>query len=284
MNLVPTADHQLPKELRLVFGQTRHQRLFPKKHGFSYSSYFLRVPIHALSDQGQGNWLLGLNRRAVLSFRDSDHGDGKGHLHQWISNLLMQEGIKADGPIWLHSFARVLGFAFKPVSFWYCHDQQNQLQAIVAEVNNTFGERHVYLLRGQGQPIRWGQLMKADKQFHVSPFFRTEGHYEFRFNNTLESCVARIDYYQTIEEWQTDEVGPSQINLVTRAVLNTSLSGVYAQPTPRAIARAIFGYPLFSLAVVALIHWHALILWLGKRITFIPKPPPPTSLITRGRP
>jgi hypothetical protein len=92
----------------------------------------------------------GAEPAGALRFHDADHGDGatprKAAL-AWLETLLQAEGITdADGEIWLQCYPRVLGYSFKPVSFWYCHRTDGSLRAIVAEVNNTFGERHAYLL------------------------------------------------------------------------------------------------------------------------------------------
>jgi len=96
------------------------------------------------------------------------------------------------GEVWLHCYPRVLGFTFKPVSFWYCHRPDGSLRAIVVEVNNTFGERHCYLL----DTPRYGAELRATKVFHVSPFCAVEGGYRFRFMLTpgMDRTVARIDY------------------------------------------------------------------------------------------
>jgi DUF1365 family protein len=87
----------------------------------------------------------------------------------------------ATGEVWLHCYPRVLGYTFKPVSFWYCHRRADgSLRAIVVEVNNTFGERHCYLLDAP----RYGVELQARKVFHVSPFCEVEGGYRFRFMRT----------------------------------------------------------------------------------------------------
>ncbi len=114
------------------------------------------LPLRSLSRDGiapQAGWAI--NRPGPLSFFETDHGDGRppsqGGAIAWLDELLHSQGIEdATGEVWLHTYPRVLGFTFKPVSFWYCHrapdDQGGTLRAIVVEVNNTFGERHCYLL------------------------------------------------------------------------------------------------------------------------------------------
>jgi DUF1365 family protein len=213
---------------------------------------------------------LSINRSGLLSFFDTDHGDGRqpenGGALAWIEELLESENIHdANGEIWLQTFPRVLGYTFKPVSFWYCHRPDNSLAAILAEVHNTFGERHCYLLP---EP-KFGRTEHAHKIFHVSPFCDVKGEYEFRFMRTLqegaERVVARVDH--------GDDNGP---------LIQTSISGVLQPATRAEIRRTFWRYPLFTFAVMLRIHWHALLLWL-KRVPFFSKPEPPSELVSRGQ-
>jgi hypothetical protein len=249
---------------RFAFGEVRHRRLRPVRHAFRYPAFFLRLPAHRLDGTPRGSWLFGVERRALLSFRESDHGDGS-PVREWIARMLREAGVHADGELWLHTFPRVLGYAFKPVSFWFCHDRTGALRAVVAEVNNTFGERHCYLLADPaGAPLRRGAELHATKVFHVSPFCPVRGDYRFRFIDNGERAVARIDY--------DDGEGP---------LLETSLSG-RLEPLGRASTlRALSSYPLFTFGVIARIHWHALRLWLA-RVPFLRKPAPSSPFVTRG--
>ncbi len=250
-------------------GQVRHTRLRPARHAFSYPTFFLMLPLRSLRAHGSG--ALACNRRGWLSFFDADHGDGRGPAQggalAWMETLLASHGIHdADGEIWLHCYPRVLGYAFKPVSFWYCHRADGSLRAIVAEVNNTFGERHCYLLENP----RYGQALRATKVFHVSPFCRVEGEYVFRFLRTeragVPHTVVRVDLH--------DAGG---------AVLQTSVSGVL-QPCSAQGARAVLlRQPAMTLALITHIHWQALRLWL-KRVPFFGKPAPPADFVTRSHP
>jgi len=243
---------------QIGFGRVMHARLHPARHRFDYPVYFLRLPVHALPRIGS-RWL-SLNRFNLLSFHEADHGDGTDCL-AWARGLLNRHGLVADGDIWLTTFPRVLGYAFKPVSFWHCHAADGSLVAILAEVNNTFGERHCYLLRGAG--LAFGNELRATKVFHVSPFCAIEGDYRFRFMRTADRTVARIDH--------DDADGP---------LLQTSLSGALEPLTDRALLRALFGYPAFTLGVIARIHWQALKLF-AKRVPFFSKPAPPAHPVTR---
>ena len=251
-----------PAQPLLGFGQVRHTRLKPVRNAFSYPTYFLMLPMRAMQQHGSG--ALAHNRSALLSFFDRDHGDGRDNALQWLDELLLREGVAgAIGEVWLHTYPRVLGYTFKPVSFWYCHAADGSLRAIVVEVNNTFGERHFYLLN---EPA-YGHELQADKVFHVSPFCTLEGGYRFRFMRTaqggVEKTVARVDY--------DDAVGP---------LLETSVSGSLEAINTASLRKALWRYPAMTFGVVARIHWQAFKLW-RKRVPFISKPQPPEISVTR---
>jgi hypothetical protein len=216
-----------------------------------------------------GGGALALNRLGLIAFHDADHGDGRsqaqGGALAWLDELLQAQGIHdAQGEVWLHTYARVLGYVFKPVSFWYCHRADNSLAAIVAEVNNTFGERHCYVLPSP----RYGVSITADKVFYVSPFCEVHGNYAFRFMRTDtaegERTVVRIDH--------SDEQG---------LLISTSVSGRLHTLTATSLRRALWSHPMHSLGVIARIHWQALQLWF-KRVPLVTKPTPPEQFATRG--
>jgi DUF1365 family protein len=256
-----------PVTAQLGFGQVRHTRLRPRHNSFAYDTFFVMLPMRSLH-RPEVAGALAVNRAGWISFHDADHGDGRGPeaggALAWLNELLQREGVDdADGEVWLHTYPRVLGYTFKPVSFWYCHRSSGELRAIVVEVNNTFGERHCYLL---DQP-RYGAELLAHKCFHVSPFCRVEGQYRFRFMRTTHEgvprTVVRIDH--------DDASGP---------LLNTSVSGHLQPITPQALRHALWGYPAMTLMVMVRIHWQALKLWL-KRVRFFHKPQPPQHFVTR---
>ncbi len=239
---------------QIATGVVRHHRLRPVDHAFAYRTYFLMLPMRRL--RAEPCAALARNRFGLLAFHDRDHGDGGTDALAWLDDLLRSEGIAdAHGEVWLQTYPRVLGYVFKPVSFWYCQRADGTLTAIVVEVNNTFGERHCYLLAGP--EVGYGRELRASKAMHVSPFCSVEGGYRFRFMRTEARAVARIDHFD----------GASQ----DVPLLQTSVSGRLAPLTEASVRRAFFGMPLMTFGVIARIHWQALRLFI-KRVPLHSRP------------
>jgi uncharacterized protein len=228
-------------------GLVRHTRLRPRWHHFQYETFFLFLPLKQLRSAPCA--ALSRNRWGWLSFYDRDHGAGGEDCLAWVQEWLAQQGVHdATGEIWLQCYPRIVGYAFKPVSFWHCHRADGSLAAVVAEVNNTFGERHFYLI--QRPDLRFGQDWWADKALHVSPFFQVEGRYKFRFLRSEDRLVARVEY--------ENAEGP---------VLLTSVSGQLQTLNQSTRRQALLKMPLLTLGVIAKIHWQAVRLLL-KRVPF----------------
>ena len=252
------------------FGRVIHQRSTPKNH-FNYSVFYLRIPMrtrrlepHLLKRHGIGD-----NHFSWISFFDRDHGVQEPDSLAWVEKIIGQSNLPPiDGEIWLHTFPRVLGYVFNPVSFWFCHNLSGKLVAIIAEVNNTFGERHSYVLNPPNQyEIFWGENLSAEKVFHVSPFFNVEGNYLFRFmrqlnNSSAPRQVSRIEYFEKGVQ-----------------VLMTSVSGTEFPLDWKSKFKAIASFPFLTFGVITKIHWQALKLWL-KGAHFYKKPKPPSIQIT----
>jgi DUF1365 family protein len=165
------------------------------RHAFAYPTCFLHAAHARLRAHGAAR-VPARNRVGWLAFHDADHGDGRGRTGRRTGLAGGAAGpakasTDADGEIWLHTYPRVLGYAFKPVSFWYCHRADGTPGApCVAEVNNTFGERHCYLLAGAA--LAWRQ--RAARPTRSSTSRRSaavEGRYRFRFMRTrVRACPA----------------------------------------------------------------------------------------------
>lgn len=250
--------------LWLFRGQVAHTRLIPFRHAFNYPVFFLCFPLHR-ADELTGP-LFSLDRFNLFGLSFKDHGARDGsNPATWARELLSKNGITtADGDIWMQTFPRVLGFVFNPVSFYYCHDQQGNLRAVICEVNNTFGERHLYLLQTPDSGwINSSTTLSCEKKFHVSPFFDVRGSYEFRFDLTKERRRVEINYQES--ETQT---------------LRTSISGKAEPLCMKNLAKALISFGWQSIKVVIAIHWQALKLW-RKGAVFHSKPHPPERELSR---
>lgn len=249
---------------RLFTGQVMHRRLRPVANRFVYPVFFCLLPLSAL--ETSANRLFSINRFNLLSFHYADHGacDG-GHPLPWIRALLAQSGLHADGEIWLQCFPRMLGFVFNPVSFWFCHAADGALVAVLAEVSNTFGQRHRYLLaHGDGRTLAEGETLQAAKTFHVSPFLAVQGRYRFRFHSR---SVDDAPFWRLARIEHADAAGD---------LLHTALSGQGRALDAPGVLRAALRFPLMTLLIVLRIHWQALKLWC-KGAPFFHQPPSPLN-------
>lgn len=265
---------ELGHQVLIGFGHVVHHRLRPSVHQFKYPNYFVLLPIRTLAKQVHTVTSLAINRPGLLSFYHQDHGLGEVNALTWIEDVLKENGINdADGEVWLQTYPRVLGFVFKPVSFWYCFDKENKLKVVVAEVNNTFGERHCYLL----DPVNWDQIVEAKKVFHVSPFCDVAGHYEFKFQ--LKNNPPDLPYNSDGKSFpflsatvnHHDENG---------LLIHTRIEGKLQPYNQKTMWHALLSYGLMTLAVWLRIHWQAFGLW-RKKVGFRSKPEKPADFLTR---
>lgn len=249
-----------------------HKRLRPFKHPLNYKVLSLRLRMDKAEQIRRHNsWLFGFNARRPVSFMNQDHGYRDGNdLMVWLADMLDAVGVRhPGGAVWLQTFPRMLGYVFNPVSFWYLHDSQGELRVIVAEVNNTFGQHHQYVLTApEGDPIRSGQVLTCQKVFHVSPFCPVTGHY--RFERVLAGGVDRM----TIDYFDDDAWAEPLIR-----------TGIAVTPQPfraSALLKAFARMPFMTFGVMLRIHWHALKLWRNGA-TFHRLPQLPTNEVTSNQ-
>ena len=257
---------------KINFGVVKHQRLRPAKNAFGYGVFTLSIPMR--SRRAEPDLLrqhgLGDNHWGLCAFFDKDHGQGETDSLAWIEKVLADNQVaNVDGEIWLQTFPRILGYVFNPVSFWICTNIDGKVVAVVAEVNNTFGERHCYLLsKSSGEVLRSGETFNSNKVFHVSPFCEVRGEYHFRFlfsqdSRSGKNNVCRIELHED-----------------GQPLINTSISGISRPLSKTNLILALARYPLMSLGVIFRIHWQALKLWI-KGVPFHSKPKPPEFEISR---
>ncbi len=248
----------------LCLAKVMHKRMQPKENQFVYSVFYLCFPLKNVKDIAGG--ILSLNRFNILGFYEKDHGAKDGSsLEKWIRDILEKEGVKeADGDIVLMTYPRVLGYVFNPVSFWFCLDKQGKLRAVLAEVNNTFGESHNYLIsHPDNREIKKDEWLIARKVFHVSPFMEVEGTYKFRFAYSDDVAGVWLDY--------DTEKGE---------MLKTWVVGKRIDLNKSSIMKAFLKHPLVTLKTIFLIHYQAVRLIL-KGIWWFKKPKPPAEGLTR---
>lgn len=249
---------------QFISASVMHARLRPAPNRFRYRVPYLAVPLSAFEAKSR-HGLLSIEGRNLFSVRTGDYGDGTMPAGQWIRGILEQWQLReADGEIVLLTMPRILGFVFNPVSFWMCFDRSSALRAVIAEVNNTFGERHFYVCcRDDHQPIAPDDEVTTAKLFHVSPFMKVEGTYRFAFAWRGDSLGVRIDLH--------DDDG---------LLLTTAISGKREALTSRRLAASFFANPLVMFKALTLIHYQAVRLFL-KGVAHFRKPPPPAEMVSR---
>lgn len=222
-----------------------HRRRIAPLYRFIYRVFYLLVDIDRLPELQHRLRFFSLERFNLLSLRARDYGDGQG-LRPWAEAQLRRHGIELDGGrIRLLTLPRVLGWAFNPISLWYCEHRDGQLRAVIAEVRNTFGERHSYLLASGGAPMPYEQVHDKDKCFHVSPFLDRAGHYRFQLGEPGERLRVAIH--------ESRDGTP---------VMDATLAGERRELSDAALLRQVLRMPWMAVKVVAGIHWEALKLWL----------------------
>lgn len=208
--------------------------------------------------------LFARNRAGLVSLSDRDHGgapgDGRGAV--WVREVLKDTSF-AVAKVELLAQPRVLGHVFNPVSFWLVRDPAGDLRAVIAEVTNTYGDRHSYLCRNADWRVIGSEdRIASEKILHVSPFQPVEGGYVFRFDITDERIGIWIDY------------------TVGNGGLLATLTGKRTLLTTPGLIGALVRRPFGSRRVLGLIHWQALKLW-WKGAAFRARPEPPLDELSR---
>ena len=248
----------------LYRGEVRHLRLRPRRHELRYSVFMLLLELDQLEEIVRPLRLFSADRNNILCLHQRDHGDGSSTpLRAQIAARLQAGGLSWNGgPIRMLFMPRVLGYAFNPLTVYYCHQRDNSLAAVLYEVHNTFGERHSYLLAagGAGEPYR----QQIDKRFYVSPFLGMDINY--RFEVWLPQQVLRLAISGD------DEAG---------TLIATSFVARKYPLNDRALLKALLSFPFLGLKVWGGIHLEAFKLW-RKGIALNSHPAPPHEDLTVG--
>lgn len=251
-------------------GEVSHARLTPVQHSFRYPVYFYAFDIDELPELARLNPLFGYNQLRPVAIHDKDYlQPDQRPLREKLEQTLAERGLDTPlGQVLLVTAARYFNYVFNPISYFYCYTPDHQLSCVLTQVNNTFGEMHLYLLdattaqRGEGH-----LLFNNAKQFHVSPFFARDGRYEFQITEPPQRLDNQIHYYQT-----------DQLALIAR------IHGQAEPLTGRSLFRTLIRHPLTAVLTMPRILWQAAKLYWQRRLPVYTKPVPDHSMTIRPVP
>ncbi len=236
-------------------GHILHHRFSPKRHRFTYPIFAFAMDLDEIGTWDRKLRLFGHNRFSLYSLRDADHGgDGMG-IRACVTSLLRERGFRGniDRIVMITQF-RVLGYVFNPVTFYYAY-RGGEAVAWIAEVNNTFHQRHSYAFFGPATASADGSVaFRAEKVFYVSPFMDMDLTYEYRFLPLNGRLQVHVDDYRGEEP-----------------VLKTLIQGKWEAMTDANLLKSFLRIPFMSVWIIAWIHWEALKIWL-KRIPQVFRP------------
>ena len=226
----------------LYSGRVMHSRRTPRAHAFRYRVWWLLIDLDELSLVHRSVALFSHNRFNLFSLFDSDYGHGRGALRAYVDERLSEAGLPHAGArIQLLTMPRLCGYAFNPLSIYFCHDNAGRVAAVIYEVHNTFGERHSYVIEATGdgsEPLH----QAIQKSFYVSPFLDMDLTYDFRLRPPGEAVAVAIT--------------GSEISHTP--VIHTALHGRRMPLTSTTLLSRCVSHPLLTLKVIGAIHWEAL--------------------------
>jgi len=235
-------------------GLTAHTRFTPFRRGFRQRLSQILIDLDQLPAADRTHPWFGVNRPALISFHERDHGDQRGvGLKDWARAQWHGIGLEIAGSVKTLCFPRILGRAFNPLTVHFGEDASGVVRGVIYEVRNTFGERHSYVARLAPDAPRH----HAPKAFHVSPFFPREGRYRFRLQPPDAHFSLKVD------TWGRDGARAHSASLIGhRAPLTTAF-----------LAQMALSLGPNAINVLVGIHWHALWIW-RRGARYHPKPAP----------
>ena len=249
----------LLKHIYIYKGFVSHYRFYPKIHNFKYRIFSLFINLEELEKIENQTKLFSINKFNLFSFFYKDHADTpfENPLF-WAKNIFASKGLYSiNDRIFILCYPRILGYVFNPLTTYFCIDINNNIKAIIYEVHNTFGDRHNYVTKYNNVNE------KVDKVFHVSPFFKIEGEYEFNTKLNNKSLKIEIKYNKKDKT----------------KLLNAIFYGEQSNFNDKNLLLCFFIYPLMTIKVIYSIHFQALLLWI-KGIKFFNRPIPSKDIIS----
>ncbi|MEO0510500.1 MAG: DUF1365 domain-containing protein [Verrucomicrobiota bacterium] len=253
---------------KIYRGEVTHQRMGPVKHAFTYPMSFFGFDLEELDSIEKKTSLFGHNQSRPLRLNDSDYLRGKStDILEQLSEFLPQE--KPGQSTLLISSPRYFNYAFNPVNF-HLRMEGEDLLCAVAEVNNTFGDRHIYALNELKHEGGSKWSAHCPKDFHVSPFNDVAGEYHFTFRIKEEEIFLGVDL------WKHGE-----------CVMKTWIHGKGIPLSNQAIIRYALLHP-FDTALNSMprILWQAAVLYFSKKMEVFKRPSPKSkrTVIDRDQP
>jgi DUF1365 family protein len=259
---------QAPLRSSLLRGGVRHRRVRPQQHAFEYDVWHALLDLDELPRLDRDVRGFGVNRHAPVSFRDTDHlGDVDLPVREKLRRFLDGQGVALPGgTVLLQTSLRVLGYVFNPVSWFYCHDTDGVLRLVVAEVNNTFGDTHCYVL----DELSWTGEHRVEafdtKVFHVSPFLPMDG-LEYRFVFRPPSLDTGVGQRIAVHMDVSDDDGH---------LFDATVGQTRSAFTTRGLWRELLRMPLVTFKTIVAIHWEAAFIW-RRKAAFHARPEPPDT-------
>lgn len=241
---------------KLYCGKVSHTRFEPMKHRFEYSTFMCFLDIDELPTLFDIHPLWSFKKSNLAWFNPDNYIGKNSDIRTAVAeHIFRQTGVKFNGRICVLTNLTYFGYCFNPVSFYYCYNEQNSLQFIVSEINNTpWNERHVYVTQVSNRDSFIEH--NFNKSFHVSPFLDMDFEYQWKFNHPDEQLIINMDNFKQDSRWFN-----AHMNLEAMPVTSKNLSLV------------LRNYPFMTLKVIAAIYWQALKIKL-KGVPFYDHPNP----------
>ncbi len=237
-------------------GTIAHTRFSSKLHRFTYKTNMLYLDLDELQSAFLGKLFWGYNKPNLASFYRSDfYGDKRKTIKNSIQSLLLNKiNLHHKGKVFLLTTIRYFGFAFNPVSFYYCFDESSNIQAIISHITNTpWNEKHVYVHDCRNKPSM-SKKFEFDKDFHVSPFMPMNINYSWVFSPPKDFLYVSMDSYNNDKL-----IFNATLKMTKKAWSNFILNKILFLSLPMSIKSTV------------LIYFNALILFI-KRAKFFPHP------------
>jgi cyclopropane-fatty-acyl-phospholipid synthase len=241
---------------KISWGEVAHWRASPKPHSFSYPIFTFELDLDELQGLAVAPRIFAQDRCALFSIRTDDYLEGGGTLRERVERVLREHGqLSRPHRITLITMPRYFGYVFNPVSFFACFDADDKAIGFVTQVNNTFGETHIYPLvcEPASLPVEW----RFPKEFFVSPFYDVSGEYSVRLEREGEALSVRVDLHRE---------GALEFS--------ATLRGEALDATPKRVRATIWKYPVSSLLTMPRIHLQAIKIYFGAQATPEPRPCP----------